>query len=156
MYTKTKLILIFTLWNWCFWKFAELFPKLAELWLILPKTGRKGAAENIQKKLLIFSCDNCDKFDFLFCLFLVKSAKIRPEIFFSVAPFELFGRNFCLATLHISFWECGKWGGGKWGGVKRGGGWGAGDRGRPPPSQNWTSGRHMSRNLHRNPQFQRF
>jgi len=38
------------------------FP--AEFWLILPKTGRKGAAENIQKKFLIFSCDNCDKFDF--------------------------------------------------------------------------------------------
>jgi len=37
---------------------------LAEFWLILPKTGRKGAAENIQKKFLIFSCDNCDKFDF--------------------------------------------------------------------------------------------
>ena len=37
---------------------------LAEFWLILPKTGRKGAAENIQKMFLIFSCDNCDKFDF--------------------------------------------------------------------------------------------
>ena len=37
---------------------------LAEFWLIIPKTGRKGAAENIQKKFLIFSCDNCDKFDF--------------------------------------------------------------------------------------------
>jgi len=37
---------------------------LAEFWLILPKTGRKGAAENFQKKFLIFSCDNCDKFDF--------------------------------------------------------------------------------------------
>ena len=37
---------------------------LAEFWLILPKTGRKGAAENIQKKFLFFSCDNCDKFDF--------------------------------------------------------------------------------------------
>ena len=31
---------------------------LAEFWLILPKTGRKGAAENFQKKFLIFSCDN--------------------------------------------------------------------------------------------------
>jgi len=37
---------------------------LAEFWLIIPKTGRKGAAENIQKKFLIFSCVNCDKFDF--------------------------------------------------------------------------------------------
>ena len=37
---------------------------LAEFWLILPKTGRKGATENFQKKFLIFSCDNCDKFDF--------------------------------------------------------------------------------------------
>ncbi len=36
----------------------------------------------------------------LFCQFLVKSAKTRPQIFFSAAPFELFGRNFChLATL---------------------------------------------------------
>jgi len=31
---------------------------VAEFWLILPKTGRKGAAENFQKKFLIFSCDN--------------------------------------------------------------------------------------------------
>ena len=31
---------------------------LTEFWLILPKTGRKGAAENFQKKFLIFSCDN--------------------------------------------------------------------------------------------------
>ena len=31
---------------------------LAEFWLILPKTGRKGAAENFQKNYLIFSCDN--------------------------------------------------------------------------------------------------
>ncbi len=31
---------------------------VAEFWLILPKTGRKGAAENFQKKSLIFSCDN--------------------------------------------------------------------------------------------------
>ena len=37
---------------------------LAEFWLILPKTGRKGATENFQKKFLIFICDNCDKFDF--------------------------------------------------------------------------------------------
>ena len=29
---------------------------LAEFWLILPKTGRKGAAENFQNKFLIFSC----------------------------------------------------------------------------------------------------
>ena len=29
---------------------------LAEFWLILPKTGRKGAAENVQNKFLIFSC----------------------------------------------------------------------------------------------------
>ncbi len=36
----------------------------------------------------------------LFCQFLVKSAKIRPQFFFSAAPFELFGWNFChLATL---------------------------------------------------------
>jgi hypothetical protein len=35
-----------------------------------------------------------------YCLFLVKSAKIQPQIFISAAPFELFGRNFChLATL---------------------------------------------------------
>jgi hypothetical protein len=31
---------------------------VAEFWLILPKSGRKGAAENFQKKFLIFSCDN--------------------------------------------------------------------------------------------------
>ncbi len=31
---------------------------VAEFWLVLPKTGRKGAAENFQKKFLIFSCDN--------------------------------------------------------------------------------------------------
>ncbi len=31
---------------------------VAEFWLSLPKTGRKGAAENFQKKFLIFSCDN--------------------------------------------------------------------------------------------------
>ena len=31
---------------------------VAEFWLILPKTGRKGAAENFQNKFLIFSCDN--------------------------------------------------------------------------------------------------
>jgi hypothetical protein len=30
----------------------------AEFWLILPKSGRKGAAENFQKKFLIFSYDN--------------------------------------------------------------------------------------------------
>jgi hypothetical protein len=29
---------------------------VAEFWLILPKTGRKGAAENFQNKFLIFSC----------------------------------------------------------------------------------------------------
>jgi hypothetical protein len=36
------------------------WPKefVAEFWLILPKRGRKGAAENFQKKFLIFSCDN--------------------------------------------------------------------------------------------------
>ncbi len=36
------------------------WPKefVAEFWLILPKSGRKGAAENFQKKFLIFSCDN--------------------------------------------------------------------------------------------------
>jgi hypothetical protein len=30
----------------------------AEFWFILPKSGRKGAAEKFQKKFLIFSCDN--------------------------------------------------------------------------------------------------
>jgi hypothetical protein len=36
------------------------WPKefVAEFWLILPKSGRKGAAENFQKKFLIFSCHN--------------------------------------------------------------------------------------------------
>jgi hypothetical protein len=36
------------------------WPKefVAEFWLILPKSGRKGAAENFQKKFLIFSYDN--------------------------------------------------------------------------------------------------
>jgi len=36
------------------------WPKefVAEIWLILPKSGRKGAAENFLKKFLIFSCDN--------------------------------------------------------------------------------------------------
>jgi hypothetical protein len=36
------------------------WPKefVAEFWLILPKSGRKGAKENFQKKFLIFSCDN--------------------------------------------------------------------------------------------------
>jgi hypothetical protein len=36
------------------------WPKefVAEFWLILPKNGRKGAAENFQKKFLVFSCDN--------------------------------------------------------------------------------------------------
>jgi hypothetical protein len=36
------------------------WPKefVAEFWLILPKSGRKEAAENFQKKFLIFSCDN--------------------------------------------------------------------------------------------------
>ncbi len=36
------------------------WPKefVAEFWLILPKSGRKGAAENFQKKFLFFSCDN--------------------------------------------------------------------------------------------------
>jgi hypothetical protein len=36
------------------------WPKefVAKFWLILPKSGRKGAAENFQKKFLIFSCDN--------------------------------------------------------------------------------------------------
>jgi hypothetical protein len=29
---------------------------VAEFWLILPKTGRKGAAENFQNKFFIFSC----------------------------------------------------------------------------------------------------
>jgi hypothetical protein len=37
---------------------AERKKFVAEFWLILPKTGRKGAAENFQKKFLIFSCDN--------------------------------------------------------------------------------------------------
>jgi len=50
-------------------------------------------AKNKELLLKIF----CGPF---FCLFLVKSAKIRPQIFISAAPFELFGRNFChLATL---------------------------------------------------------
>jgi len=31
---------------------------VAEFWLILPKRGKKGAAENFQKKFLIFSYDN--------------------------------------------------------------------------------------------------
>jgi hypothetical protein len=31
---------------------------VAEFWLILSKSGRKGAAEYFQKKFLIFSCDN--------------------------------------------------------------------------------------------------
>jgi hypothetical protein len=36
------------------------WPKesVADLWLILPKSGRKGAAENFQQNFLIFSCDN--------------------------------------------------------------------------------------------------
>jgi hypothetical protein len=36
------------------------WPKefVAEFWLNLPKSGRKGAAENFQKKFLIFSYDN--------------------------------------------------------------------------------------------------
>ena len=50
-------------------------------------------AKNKELLLKIF----CGPF---FCQFLVKSAKIRPQIFFSAVPFELFGRNFChLATL---------------------------------------------------------
>ena len=53
---------------------------------------------------LIFNIQYTNFLRPLFCLFLVKSAKIRPEIFFSVAPFELFGRNFCLATLQ--HWLC--------------------------------------------------
>ncbi|MFO0006214.1 MAG: hypothetical protein ACK559_34335, partial [bacterium] len=51
---------------------------------------------------LIFNIQYTNFLRPLFCLFLVKSAKIRPEIFF-VAPFELFGRNFChLATLGVT------------------------------------------------------
>ena len=52
---------------------------------------------------LIFNIQYTNFLRPLFCLFLVKSAKIRPEIFFSVAPFELFGQNFCLATLQHHF-----------------------------------------------------
>jgi hypothetical protein len=59
-----------------------------------------------------------------------------------------------LTASWLGEWEMG--GGGSGGGVKRGGGWGAEDRGRPPPSQNLTSGRHMSPNVHRNQQFQTF
>ncbi len=50
-------------------------------------------AKNKELLLKIF----CGPFS---CQFLVKSAKIRPQILISAAPFELFGRNFChLATL---------------------------------------------------------
>ena len=83
-------------------------------------------AKNKELLLKIF----CGPF---FCLFLVKSAKIRPQIFISAAPFELFGRNFCLATLQ--HWLCvlgvgEEWGG--WGGA----GLGIGGGVTCPPSLN--------------------
>jgi hypothetical protein len=62
-----------------------------------PKSS-KGATE---KKNLIFNIQGIVKLMFLeICRAFSQIAKIRPQIFISAAPFELFGRNFChLATL---------------------------------------------------------
>ena len=50
---------------------------------------------------LIFNIQGIVKLMFLeICRAFSQIAKIRPQIFISAAPFELFGRNFChLATL---------------------------------------------------------
>ena len=54
---------------------------------------------------LIFNIQGIVKLMFLeICRAFSQIAKIRPHIFISAAPFELFGRNFCLATLQ--HWLC--------------------------------------------------